>query len=111
MDDSTCPSEDTAAINTRNIILSVVIIVISFIIVGTIGLMGFAYIFGLGWLDAFHNAAMYITGMGPIAEAQTPAQKVFASIYSLLGGFLFLGIAVYLIDEIVDIVFFSNRSQ
>jgi len=111
MDDDTCPSEDTPEENARNIIVSTVIIVVSFIIVGVIGLMGFAYIFGLSWLDAFHNSAMYISGMGPIAEAQTTSQKVFASFYSLLGGFLFLGIAIYLIDEIVDILFFSNRSQ
>lgn len=111
MDDSTCPEDDTSAVNTRNILLSVTIIVISFIIVGVIGILGFMYIFGLGWLDSFHNSAMYITGMGPLAEAETNAQKVFASLYSILGGFLFLGIAVYLVDEIVDIVFFSNRDQ
>lgn len=104
-DDGTCPSSEQ---NARNAIVSAIIIVVAFIIVGVIGLMGFMYIFGLSWLDAFHNTAMYISGMGPIAEAQTPSQKVFASFYSILGGFLFLGVAIYLIDEIVDVLFFSN---
>lgn len=102
---------DDGSAEKRNIILSIVAVVISFIIVVIIGIVGFAYIFKLNFIDALHNSSMYVTGMGPVASATTTGQKAFASFYSVLGGFLFLGVAVYFIDEIVDIVFFTNRSQ
>lgn len=57
-----------------------------------IGTLGYHYLAGLGWLDSFYNASMILTGMGPVAELATPTAKVFASLYALFSGVIFLSI-------------------
>jgi len=55
-----------------------------------IGMGGYAYFEGLGWRDAFLNAAMILGGMGPVATLQTPGGKVFAGLYALYSGLVVL---------------------
>ncbi len=55
--------------------------------IGTLGYHGFA---GLGWVDAELNAAMILTGMGPVNPMQTTGSKLFASVYALFSGVVFL---------------------
>ena len=50
------------------------------------GMAGYHYLEGLPWLDAFDNAAMILSGMGPLAQPQTPGGKVFAGLYALYSG-------------------------
>ena len=57
------------------------------------GMAGYHYLEGLGWLDAFLNAAMILSGMGPVAQTQTVAGKLFAGLYALYSGFAVLVIA------------------
>ena len=59
------------------------------------GMAGYHYFEGLPWLDAFSNAAMILSGMGPLAQPQTPGGKVFAGLYAL-----YSGLAVVLITGI-----------
>lgn len=59
------------------------------------GMAGYHYVEGLPWLDAFSNAAMILSGMGPLAQPQTPGGKVFAGFYAL-----YSGLAVVLITGI-----------
>ena len=47
------------------------------------GMAGYHYFEGLPGLDAFSNAAMIRSGMGPLAQPQTPGGKVFAGLYAL----------------------------
>jgi hypothetical protein len=47
---------------------------------------GYAAFEGMGWTDAFANAAMILSGMGPLTPLQTPAGKVFAGFYALFSG-------------------------
>jgi len=51
-----------------------------------VGMAGYAYFEGLGWLDAFLNAAMLLGGMGPVESPATPGGKVFAGVYALYAG-------------------------
>ena len=51
-----------------------------------IGMAGYHGIEGLSWLDAFLNAAMILSGMGPVAPMQTSAGKLFAGCYALFSG-------------------------
>ena len=45
-----------------------------------------------GWLDAFHNASMILSGMGPvITEGFTNGGKIFSSLYALFSGIVFVG--------------------
>jgi hypothetical protein len=55
---------------------------------GTTGYHAFA---GLEWIDAFLNAAMILTGMGPVAQMTTTGAKLWASCYALFSGIAFLG--------------------
>ena len=55
-----------------------------------IGMAGYAYFEGLGWRDAFLNAAMILGGMGPVATIQTNGGKVFAGLYALYSGLVVL---------------------
>jgi hypothetical protein len=57
------------------------------------GMAGYHYLEELSWLDAFLNAAMILSGMGPLAQTQTVAGKVFAGLYALYSGFAVLVIA------------------
>ena len=57
------------------------------------GMAGYHYLEGLAWLDAFLNAAMLLSGMGPLAQTQTVAGKLFAGLYALYSGFAVLVIA------------------
>jgi len=42
------------------------------------------------WRDAFLNAAMLLGGMGPVHQPKTDAGKVFAGLYALYAGLVFL---------------------
>ena len=55
-----------------------------------IGMAGYHYLEKLSWLDSFTNAAMILSGMGPLAPLQTPAGKIFAGCYALFSGVAFL---------------------
>lgn len=55
-----------------------------------IGAAGYHWIGGLLWIDAFLNAAMILTGMGPVDRMTETAPKIFAIGYSLFSGVAFL---------------------
>lgn len=60
---------------------------------GMLGYMGFEH---LSWLDAFLNAAMLLGGMGPIHVPATDAGKLFAGLYALYAGLVFIATAALL---------------
>jgi len=55
-----------------------------------IGVLGYHYIVRLEWIDAVLNAAMILTGMGPVATMPDTPAKIFASAYALFSGVVFL---------------------
>jgi hypothetical protein len=55
-----------------------------------VGLLGYHFIAGLGWIDAILNASMILTGMGPVDPMKNTASKLFASAYALFSGVVFL---------------------
>ncbi len=55
-----------------------------------IGILGYHYIGGLAWIDAFLEAAMILGGMGAVAHMDNDAVKIFAGIYALFSGFVVL---------------------
>ena len=57
-----------------------------------IGMAGYRMTEGMGWVDAFLNATMILGGMGPVAELRTTGGKVFAGVYSLFSGVVFLAV-------------------
>lgn len=55
-----------------------------------LGVLGYHALGGLGWVDALLDAAMILGGMGPVHELDTVAAKLFASVYALFSGVVFL---------------------
>lgn len=62
-----------------------------------IGAAGYHYLDDLSWLDATLNAAMILTGMGPVSPVVQPAAKVFAIVYALMSGVFFLTMVAVLL--------------
>ena len=58
-----------------------------------IGMLGYHFLEGLGGMDSFVNAAMILSGMGPLWSPQTDAGKLFAGLYALYSGLAVLAIA------------------
>lgn len=54
------------------------------------GMCGYHFIEHLPWIDAFANAAMILSGMGPLDPIKTSAGKLFAGIYAIFSGVAFL---------------------
>jgi len=55
-----------------------------------LGIAGYEYFEDLPWRDAFLNAAMLMGGMGPVDAPRTDGGKVFAGLYALYAGLVFL---------------------
>ena len=55
-----------------------------------IGMLGYHTIAGMTWVDSFLNASMILGGMGPVAELQGDASKLFAGAYALYCGVVFI---------------------
>jgi hypothetical protein len=55
-----------------------------------IGTVGYHLTAHLGWVDAFLNASMILTGMGPVDKLETDTAKIFASCYAIFSGVSFL---------------------
>ena len=51
-----------------------------------VGMWGYAHFEGMSWLDAFLNASMILSGMGPADQLKTDAGKLFAGCYALYSG-------------------------
>ncbi len=55
-----------------------------------IGVLGYHYTANIPWLDAFHNASMILSGMGPVVTIKTISGKWFSSFYALFSGVAFI---------------------
>lgn len=65
------------------------------LIVGSlaVGMIGYIGLAGLGPVDAFLNAAMLLGGMGPVSPLDDDAAKLFAGLFALYSGMVFLAVA------------------
>jgi hypothetical protein len=55
-----------------------------------VGMLGYHFLENQAWADAFANAAMILAGMGPLGNLNTTAGKIFAGIYAMFCGVIFL---------------------
>jgi hypothetical protein len=54
------------------------------------GMLGYHHFEGMPWIDAFANAAMILSGMGPLTTLTTAKGKLFAGFYALFSGLVFV---------------------
>ncbi|MBY0588160.1 hypothetical protein K2X85_13350 [bacterium] len=75
----------------------------SLLIVGSlgIGIWGYHYFEGMTYIDAFANASMILSGMGPLTPMTTEAGKMFAGFYALYSGFALLTVTAVTLAPIV----------
>lgn len=66
-----------------------------------IGMAGYSGFEGLRWRDAFLNAAMLLGGMGPVDAPKSDGGKIFAGLYALYAGLVFLVVAGLLLAPFV----------
>lgn len=52
-----------------------------------LGMAGYHWLLQLSWVDAYENAAMILSGMGPLSAQPDKAGKIFAGSYALFSGF------------------------
>lgn len=67
-----------------------------------IGAVGYHLTAGLGWLDATLNAAMILTGMGPVNPMPNDGAKFFATVYAIYSGVAFLSSVAVLLSPVVQ---------
>lgn len=76
----------------RSLGMGSVIVVVSLLA----GMAGYHWIEKMQWIDAFANAAMILSGMGPLTPLTTDAGKLFAGVYAI-----YSGLAVVLVAGVV----------
>ncbi|MES1194639.1 MAG: hypothetical protein ABUL65_02010 [Opitutus sp.] len=57
----------------------------------SIGMIGYHVLGGLPWIDAFLDASMILSGMGPVAPLQSDGVKLFAGCYAIYCGIALIG--------------------
>lgn len=66
-----------------------------------IGIAGYHYLAGLSWVDSLLNASMILGGMGPVNMLTTANAKIFASLYALFSGLVFIAVIGIIFSPIV----------
>jgi len=66
-----------------------------------LGMLGYMAFEHLSWIDAFLNASMLLGGMGPVNLPQTAAGKLFAGLYALYAGLVFIVTAALLLAPVL----------
>ena len=70
-----------------------------------IGMCGYHYYENLSWIDAFANAAMILSGMGPLNPLTTVNGKLFAGLYALFSGLTFITVVGVILAPLVHRLF------
>jgi hypothetical protein len=72
----------------RSVCLGLLLILMALLI----GMCGYHFLESMTWVDAFLNASMILSGMGPVQTLQTTSGKMFAGFYALFSGLFFIAI-------------------
>ena len=66
-----------------------------------IGTVGYRTAGQLNWIDAFLNASMILGGMGPVDRMETTPAKMFAALYALFSGLVFITVMGVILAPVV----------
>ena len=73
----------------------------------SIGIAGYHWIAGLTWVDSLLNASMILGGMGPVNALGSTGAKIFASLYALFSGLVFIAIMGIILTPVMHRVIHS----
>ena len=65
-----------------------------------VGMIGYHAIAHYSWIDSFLDACMLLSGMGPIGALPDDAAKLFAGVFALYSGLVFLLSAALLLTPV-----------
>lgn len=65
-----------------------------------IGMTGYHGLAGRPWVDAFLDTSMLLGGMGPVSTLPNNAAKIFAGLFALYAGLVFLLTAALLLTPV-----------
>src|ERR1700677_1425151 len=83
---SLLPKQEFYARMAKHVLMGLGLVAISL----GIGILGYHAFENMSWIDAFVNAAMILSGMGPVTELKTDGGKLFAGCYALFSGLAFI---------------------
>lgn len=66
-----------------------------------IGMAGYHWIAGFAWVDAFLDASMLLGGMGPVGTLPSSPAKIFAGMFALYAGLLFVVVSALFLTPIL----------
>jgi hypothetical protein len=66
-----------------------------------VGMVGYHWLVRLSWIDAYENAAMILSGMGPVATPDSWVGKFFAGSYALYSGIALLATTAVVFAPVV----------
>lgn len=76
----------------------------------TVGTLGYKFLAPMSTSEAFLNATMILSGMGPVDSLQNSTQaKIFASFFALFSGAFFLVILAFLVQSIFLTIIEQDR--
>lgn len=91
----------------KNLLITAFLTIIALLI----GTMGYHYWGNCQWIDAFHNACMILSGMGPVVTIDSVNGKLFSSFYALFSGLVFVANVGILLAPVLHRVMHSLHLQ
>lgn len=89
----------------RRVLKSGMIALSIFITAISTGILGYHFIAGFSWIDAFLNASMILSGMGLVEVLTNDCAKIFSGFYALFSGITFLStMAIFLAPVVHRII-------
>ena len=80
------------SIYVQRVVASIGIALLLILVCLLIGIAGYHLIAGFNFVDSLLEASMILGGMGPVRELPNETAKVFASIYALFSGVIFIAL-------------------
>ena len=80
----------------RNFLAAIGILAFSLLV----GTLGYHYLGKIEWIDGLLNAAMILTGMGPVDKMESTEGKLFATFYALYSGIAFLTLVAVILAPV-----------
>ena len=69
-----------------------------------LGMAGYHWTAGFCWVDAFENACMLLGGMGPVGPVSSTGGKIFAGVFALYAGLVFLAVTELVLAPVLHYV-------
>ena len=85
----------------RRLVVHVLVALALLVVSLGLGMGGYEYFEDLPWRNAFLNSAMLLGGMGPVDPLKTDGGKLFAAIYALYAGLVFIVTAALVFTPIM----------